>query len=148
MRWSPRSIRPRASGTSPVTALKSVVLPAPFGPITATTSPAATVRLTSDRAASPPNATDTSASDNSCGPGRLRVSNTVIALTKERRHTIEQRDQAAGQEQKNQNHQARNKQLLVAGQVAQQLRRHGQGDRTQDRAGYPRQPANNDNSEV
>src|SRR2546430_3358802 len=48
--------RPASGRTWPVIRLKSVVLPAPFGPMIAVTRPAATVRLTPPTAAKPPNA--------------------------------------------------------------------------------------------
>src|SRR5262245_8526816 len=47
--------RPAVGGKSPVTALKSVVLPAPFAPISARRSPAATESETSSIALSAPN---------------------------------------------------------------------------------------------
>src|SRR5436305_12031216 len=43
----------------PVTRLKSVVWPAPFGPITLTISPSATSKSRPETQASPPNASDT-----------------------------------------------------------------------------------------
>src|SRR5262245_53260907 len=49
--------------------LKSVVLPAPFGPIRPTTSPRPTSRLTSDSARSPPNRTDTPPTRRSAASG-------------------------------------------------------------------------------
>src|SRR5262247_3778999 len=50
-----KSTRPAVGGKSPVMALKSVVLPAPFAPITARRSPAATANDTSSIALSAPN---------------------------------------------------------------------------------------------
>ncbi len=47
-------IRPAVGRTVPETVLKSVVLPAPFGPTMATNCPAATVSDTSTSAFSPP----------------------------------------------------------------------------------------------
>src|SRR5574340_898015 len=53
---SPKNrMRPEVGGKSPVTALKRVVLPAPFEPKTARRSPAPTRRLTSASATSAPN---------------------------------------------------------------------------------------------
>ena len=49
------STRPESGGKSPVIALKSVVLPAPFAPMTARRSPAATDNDTSSIAVSAPN---------------------------------------------------------------------------------------------
>ena len=47
---SPRSrTTPPLPGTSPVSTLNSVVLPAPLGPITANSSPGITLKLTSLR---------------------------------------------------------------------------------------------------
>ena len=45
---------PPSAGVSPVMALNNVDLPDPFGPITATTPPAGTVRSTAFSATSPP----------------------------------------------------------------------------------------------
>ena len=42
-----RRMSPAATGTSPITVLSSVLLPAPFAPISATISPARTLKLTS-----------------------------------------------------------------------------------------------------
>src|SRR5438309_2534424 len=49
----------------PVIRLKSVVLPAPFGPITLTISPSSTPRSRSDTTASPPNESETPRSSSS-----------------------------------------------------------------------------------
>src|SRR6266498_5642903 len=49
-----KTIRPAVGGKIPVTRLKNVVLPAPFGPISPTIRPSSTSRSTSSRAAKPP----------------------------------------------------------------------------------------------
>src|SRR6059036_1040493 len=48
-----KTISPAAGARSPVSALKSVVLPEPLGPITPTVSPSATATFTPSRATSP-----------------------------------------------------------------------------------------------
>src|SRR6266508_3893190 len=50
-----RRTRPEVSGISPLMRRKSVVLPAPFGPMMPRRSPSATVRLAPRTASSPPN---------------------------------------------------------------------------------------------
>ena len=55
MRPPRKSTSPRVSGSTPVTRLKVVDLPAPFGPIRPTISPARTWKLTSLTATRPPN---------------------------------------------------------------------------------------------
>src|SRR5437879_3043985 len=53
---SPRNlIRPALGARSPDSRFKNVVLPAPFGPITACTPPARKARLTPSTAVNPPN---------------------------------------------------------------------------------------------
>src|SRR5262245_17337045 len=49
------STRPASGRNAPVIRLKNVVLPAPFGPITAVSEPASKCRLTSFMATTPPN---------------------------------------------------------------------------------------------
>src|SRR5690242_10752077 len=57
----PSSCRvPESNGSTPETMLRMVLLPAPFSPISPTTSPPPTVRCTPSRARSPPNALPTS----------------------------------------------------------------------------------------
>src|SRR5579883_528158 len=60
-------IRPRVGARSPATQLKKVDLPAPFGPIRPTISPAATVRLASLSARKPPKARLTFCASSSTG---------------------------------------------------------------------------------
>src|SRR3989442_342850 len=52
-----KTTSPAADAKRPVSALKSVVFPEPFGPITPTVSPSATTTSTPSRATSPPNRT-------------------------------------------------------------------------------------------
>ena len=59
------TISPELAGNTPVIKLKSVVLPAPFGPITPNTSPCLTPKDTPVRAATPPKLLLTSFNSNS-----------------------------------------------------------------------------------
>ena len=52
-----KAMRPPCNLTAPQSALVSVLLPAPFGPISAVSSPGCSVKLTSCSACSPPNRT-------------------------------------------------------------------------------------------
>src|SRR6266436_5175254 len=143
------SMRPVASGTRPVIALKSVVFPAPFGPITATTSPGATSRLTPDKALSPPKPTDTSRSASSlAGVANRGFSLTIISLGECGRDTLQKGHQPSGAEKEDDDHEAGDHKLLVARQVAQKLRRHGEHDGAEHRAGEARQPADQHDPEV
>src|SRR5262245_37828173 len=51
----PKQMRPASGVSSPVSCAISVVLPAPFGPMTACSSPASTVRVILSDATTPPN---------------------------------------------------------------------------------------------
>ena len=67
---------PAITGSRPVTALSKVDLPAPFGPMTETTSPGPTLMLTPDTIAAPPYPASTpvrrrTAGCRSCSPGAL-----------------------------------------------------------------------------
>src|SRR6202035_4867087 len=55
-----KKMRPEVGRSTPVRQLKNVLLPAPFGPMMARTSPRATSTLTCDSAARPPKRTDSS----------------------------------------------------------------------------------------
>src|SRR5688572_25017454 len=55
MSWPSNTRRPALGASTPVTRLKSVVFPAPFGPITAWMAPASTDSATSATAVNPPN---------------------------------------------------------------------------------------------
>src|SRR2546422_8099361 len=55
MSRSKSAIAPRSGRSSPVMRLKSVVLPAPFGPMMRRRSPGSTARLTPEVTRSPPN---------------------------------------------------------------------------------------------
>ena len=63
---------PRVSGSTPVTRLKVVDLPAPFGPIRPTISPARTSKLTSLTATRPPNSLRTACTSSTTSPARGR----------------------------------------------------------------------------
>jgi hypothetical protein len=54
MRRAPSAIVPAVSGAMPVTALISVVLPAPLGPMRPSVCPGCTVKDTSSSATTPP----------------------------------------------------------------------------------------------
>ena len=72
-RGSPRQwIVPRSGLTKPQMALNSVVLPAPFGPITPSTSPRETWSDTSRSAVNPANRTVTPSTRNSAERSSLR----------------------------------------------------------------------------
>src|SRR5262249_37789800 len=62
-----KRMRPRVGTRSPAMQLKKVDLPAPFGPISPTISPCATVRLASASAMKPSNARPTSCASSSTG---------------------------------------------------------------------------------
>ena len=64
---SPRLIRACAGFTKPVTASMIVVLPAPLGPMSPTTSPGCTSKLTSSTATTPPKRTVRSATVSAAG---------------------------------------------------------------------------------
>src|SRR5919109_2456857 len=61
------SMRPAVTGSAPATRLNSVVLPAPFGPMSARRSPGRTASSTPSTARSPPNAFDTRARRSASG---------------------------------------------------------------------------------
>ena len=75
MRWPSRRISPRVAGSTPVTRLKVVDLPAPFGPIRPRISPARTWKLTSLTATRPPNSLRTACTSSTTSPcgGRARA---------------------------------------------------------------------------
>ncbi len=54
MRWPNEVIVPSSARTTPETVRRVVLLPAPFGPSSATTAPRGTVRDTSCKARTPP----------------------------------------------------------------------------------------------
>ena len=66
-----RRMCPELGGSTPLTTLNSVVLPAPFGPISATISLACTVKLTSRFAARPPKLREIASSASSSSPGAV-----------------------------------------------------------------------------
>ncbi len=68
MSWPRQRTAPPLSASTPVIRLKVVDLPAPLGPISATISPAATPKLTSLTATSPPNCLRTAATSSSGSP--------------------------------------------------------------------------------
>ena len=56
--WVPKRMVPELTASMPVMRLMSVVLPAPFGPISPVILPLGTCMLTSDTAATPPKCLD------------------------------------------------------------------------------------------
>ena len=84
-RWSPsRRTCPSSSGTTPASARSSVDLPAPLGPITATTSPGSAVRCTSTRWSG--RRTTTWASTGGSSPHRSLHRLVEPALAQQRQH--------------------------------------------------------------
>src|SRR5258708_39739791 len=69
MRWPRNQISPDVGARAPTRQEKSVVLPAPFGPMIPNTSPAATSNPTDDRASSPPNAFEILRTESSASAG-------------------------------------------------------------------------------
>src|SRR5207245_7041096 len=65
------SMRPAVTGRAPATRLKSVVLPAPLGPIRARRSPGRTASSTASTARSPPKALETRSRRRASGSLRL-----------------------------------------------------------------------------
>src|SRR5579864_2281538 len=65
--------RPAVGARNPVTRLKSVVLPAPFGPISPTISPSRTVNETPSTARSPPNVRDRPETSSTAPPPQQRA---------------------------------------------------------------------------
>ncbi len=68
---SPSRMLPVRGAVKPVMTSSIVVLPAPFGPISPSTSPGASVKLTVSRAMTPPKATEMSRTSSETG-GRSR----------------------------------------------------------------------------
>ncbi len=66
--WPRHCTAPADSGSTPVTRLNSVDLPAPLGPISATMSPPCTPKLTSLTATRPPNCLRTACTSSSRSP--------------------------------------------------------------------------------
>src|SRR5690349_20549914 len=110
---------PPSATTLPDTALNSVVLPAPFGPISAQISPACKSNETPPTAISPPNRTETSRTDSSGS------SATIVALDERRMCACQQAGQTARQEQDHQDDEQSEHQLIEAGEVGEDLRQRG-----------------------
>src|SRR4051794_9293108 len=149
MRSPASAIRPWSIGTKPLMALNRVVLPAPLGPITATTSPAETRRSIFESARKPPNPTDTSLSDNK-GCASAAISSPMIALAKAQSQAqpVKHGDEPPWEDQQDRDHQAGDEKLLVARKVAQQLGRERQHHGAEDRTGEVGEPADHDDAEV
>src|SRR6266851_1604795 len=69
MRWPRNQISPDVGARAPTRHEKSVVLPAPFGPMIPKTSPAATSNPTDDRASRPPNVFEIPRTESSASAG-------------------------------------------------------------------------------
>src|ERR1051326_593756 len=137
---SPRSrMRPDAMVALPATALKSVLLPAPFGPMRAQTSPSATSKVTRSTAVNPPKRTVTSVSSRSAG-----MSLPEIAVVEHRVHAREQAREAARQEQDDRDDEHREQQLLQPRQVPKEFRCRGEERRSQNGAEQAAEPAHHD----
>src|SRR6266853_1452897 len=69
MDWPSHRTSPRSGSRKPLRTLKSVVLPAPFGPMMPRISPARTSKLTSNRAWRPRNALEIPRTSRTAAPG-------------------------------------------------------------------------------
>src|SRR5947209_3386198 len=113
-----KRMRPACGASSPVSCPMSVVLPAPFGPMMACSSPSGTARVTSSEAVMPPN--------------RLvspSITSSGSAMTQPQ-HAI---DAAAGVEHDEQQ-QGPDDDLPVFGDAGERLFQHEQRDRADQRA--------------
>ena len=116
------TMRPAFGVWNPEIRLNSVVLPAPFGPITAVTPPSATSRSTASTATRPPNRRVTPCRDNSVmrlPPRDIRLPSAGESL----RRVDQQQDQARAVEQ-----------VLIVLEAAKHLRQQADDDRAEDRA--------------
>src|SRR5579864_6876794 len=75
--------RPAVGAMNPVTRLNSVVLPAPFGPISPTISPSRTANETPSTARSPPKVRERPATSSTAEPAQQRIEDAVREI---RRH--------------------------------------------------------------
>src|SRR5579885_1363105 len=141
---SPRKrMRPAAIAALPVTALKSVVLPAPLGPMRAQTSPAATAKETASTALRPPKRTVTSARS------RRGAASAVIILVAE--DGVEPRQQArqpARQEEDDEDDEEAEDQLLEPREIGEDLRRRRDDDGAEHGAGEAGEPTHHDDREL
>ena len=80
-----RTTRPEFGGSRPVMTLKSVVLPAPFGPMSPVTQPGSVSRLTVSSATLPPNRTVTSRTSSDAMELRLAQADLAVELLEVRR---------------------------------------------------------------
>src|SRR5690242_13673134 len=120
---SPRNrILPPFGTTLPDTALNSVVLPAPFGPIKAQISPAFRSNDTPATATRPPNRTSMFRTDSK------RESTTIVALDEDRMCSCEQACQSTGQEQDHQDNQKPEHQFFEPWKANEDLRRQSDDD--------------------
>src|SRR5262245_58832222 len=91
MSWPAKWIRPASGATSPVNWPISVVLPAPFGPMMACSSPAGTARSMPSEAVTPPKRLVRPSMANSASVTAQALQETVDAAAREQHDQEEQR---------------------------------------------------------
>src|SRR4051812_14415924 len=84
--------RPLAAGSRPRASWNSVVLPAPFGPITPTTAPVRTLNVPCDQTVRPPRTTLTSVSSSAGVPSTSAVTSSWPSRTQCLRELVELTD--------------------------------------------------------
>src|SRR6516164_5346763 len=140
---SPRKrMLPLSATTLPDTALNSVVLPAPFGPIRAQISPACRSNETPPTATRPPKRTVTSRTHSS------GASVTIVALDEGGMQAREQAGDTARQEQDDEDDQQAEHQFVEAGKADEHLRRRGDDGGADDRSGQAREAAHHDDRKL
>src|SRR5271157_850300 len=123
-------------------ALNSVVLPAPFGPISAQISPAPTRSETSFTAIRPPNRTVTSDTSS-----RAVMSLPMVAVAEAGMQSRHQAGKPVRQEQQDEDDQHAEHQFLKAREIEEDLRRGGDDDRADHRTGKAAEAAHHDHGE-
>src|SRR5439155_2062734 len=146
---SPRSgvpsnvISPASGRWTPLTQLSSVVLPAPLGPITPSTSPSATSNVTPSSAATPPNRLVTPFSERSAATSDPRLAERPPQVgQRQPRGAAQEVHEAAGHEDHGDRQQQAEPDLRVDGHVGasgqqldQELQGHRADHRSEQRAG-------------
>src|SRR5438876_4184363 len=123
-----KRISPAVSGTTPVIRLKTVLLPAPLGPMRPWIEPGSIVIERSTTASSPPNRRVTEESSRSKADSR-GLGGPSAHLSDEAAGGARQRHEALGREKHREDEDSTEDQDLVVVQLAQELR----GDRHEDR---------------
>src|SRR5271166_5686474 len=140
---SPRNrMLPPSATTLPDTALNSVVLPAPFGPINAQISPACRSNETPPTATRPPKRTVTSRTDSN------GASATIVALDEGWMQACKQACEPARQEQDDEDDQQAEHQFIKTGKADEHLRRRCDDGGADDCAGDAGKPPYHDNREL